>query len=238
MADKKITALSVASEAATEDLLHIIDDPGGSPINKRISVKALLANVTHSTIGTAIATQEVLLNLTHTANAIYSTTANEYNNSTTLQIVAEATGGATGSGNQATVNNFFAADITNKVNNEFTIIKTETAGMRLTLDRGAEGASTVNSYALILRHANTAVANEVAPTAYMKIQDDSTGTGNDTSFIFDVYPRAPFGATAGAAVVAGPASSGFLCTTAGGWLKVKVLGQTRYIQLYAAGATS
>lgn len=41
----KVTNLSALSTAANSDIIHIVDDPDGAPVNKKITVGNLLRNV-------------------------------------------------------------------------------------------------------------------------------------------------------------------------------------------------
>ena len=59
MADKKITALTdLSTGVAGADLLHVVDDPTGTPINKKVSVTNFVNNLP-SFIGFSNSTEDI-----------------------------------------------------------------------------------------------------------------------------------------------------------------------------------
>lgn len=49
MADKKVTQLTELATPNDEDLLLVVDDPNGTPVSKKVTLKGLLANLPSNT---------------------------------------------------------------------------------------------------------------------------------------------------------------------------------------------
>ena len=75
MADKKITALTELSAAPdVTDLLHVVDGPGGTPVNKKLTFSTLFgANVPTSTVAKSVAGTAVVLDPAFRQNLVTST---------------------------------------------------------------------------------------------------------------------------------------------------------------------
>ena len=107
MADKKITALTdLSTGIAGADLLHVVDDPTGTPINKKVSVTDFINNLP-SFIGFSNSVQDIAddtvaavsittaLTLLETTGSVATTLANGTVQGQIKIIIHDTDGGAT-----------------------------------------------------------------------------------------------------------------------------------------------
>ena len=132
MADKKITALTdLSTGIASVDLFHVVDDPTGTPINKKVSV----ANV-FNRIPTFIATNSTEA-LTNTATALSVSTAFS---------TVDSSSGATGVSLAAGVAGQIKTVICTTAGNNITITPAATVGSGTTIVLDAAGETVTLMY--------------------------------------------------------------------------------------------
>lgn len=232
MADKKITALTDHStNLASEDLLVLIDDPAGTPVNVKASVKNVFGNVNHSTA----AADATSLSLVRSVVTVTDGQA-----STGTLIAGEFTVNHAGATATTAVGNLYGMQATAQVSDADNNITTTLAAIYGVVDiaSSADSLGTAGGYGLSLDFDTTAGARGVAPTAYIAMGDKFVTGTLPATYLFDLFPSE---ARNGSMVFSTPSSFGCYAdaetaSTIGGTLAVRVNGEVQYIQTFTASA--
>ena len=92
MADKKVTALTdLGDNIATADLFHVVDDPSGTPINKKIAAEDVFNNIP-SFLGLKQASQAITADGSTTTAVNVTTAITEINATSATHACAMADG--------------------------------------------------------------------------------------------------------------------------------------------------
>jgi len=225
MADKKITALTAATSAASEDLIHVIDDPSGSPVNKKLTVKNFVGGIAHTTTGSAA---DTLL-------AAVLTCGDGQTNTNTLTAVS-GRAVANDATSATAVKDIYGGYFESSLQSTNNTVTGRNSAIRAVCDisDGVATLGTTNVMSLSFKEAGT--ARGAAPNSYIEIMEEATSGANPATYLMDIFPTDGNGnLTFQTGADLGFYDDGGDKATAGakdGTLKIRVNGEAKYIQLW------
>ena len=204
MADKKMTDLTdLLTAVASDDVVHVVDDPTGSPVNKKVSVFNLFGNLNHSTNSGDL-----------TGRSFVSTSVSTAVGSTSGDITAFSSQAThdhrTGDANS--VVNIYGAKIDANLSGSNTIVTTTAAGAKITLNMTNDVISanvntaftggTARAYGLMIdiNDSNQGASPRATKAdAFLSLRDQGGTYANTDSRPQAVHYFAEFGASLAAA---------------------------------------
>lgn len=183
MADKKITELSALDTISADDLLVVVDQPGGIPVTKRTTAGNLFSFVQNTLVGNVISHDGSGNIAGNTVLRLVYTVGGNTNATVTSAIGASFTVNANAlATNTATQYAIFAAS---RLSNTTANVKTEHAVAKFVLDVSNAASVIENTHGMIVQVANTGIRTQNV-TSFIRLENETqNSTVAQTQYLFD-----------------------------------------------------
>jgi hypothetical protein len=234
MADKKMTALTAQTlanqkAAALSDLLHVVDDPGGSPVNKKVTMKNFLSGLhrlTTSDDSSAYNVIEALANVNNACSGVTAGLVGQVNHHDPSDSTIALT----------TVYGVKGKTSTQKSTSSITGLNT---AVMAELDCSSAATAAGNAYCMTCDMTEDSGSRAATPTAFIRFGDSVANAriAYAADYLFDLYPNTSFncGTTANH-TVGNLFANGATAATQDGTIRIKVNGLVRYLALYTGSS--